>query len=128
VRCLYSRSACSSLQAPRASGSLGGLAHTCDCVHAFACVSVCTCVCVVVWQLRNIQIVLWAGPQPNPNPHPLLQCTTFKYLTTTLYWLLFLIGTCLAFSLHIQCFCLEKHSKCAIWQFFVFFSFLMLIY
>lgn len=86
VCCLYSRSACSSPQAPWASGSLGGLAHTELCVCL--CVSVCVFFCVVFWRLRKIQIVLWAGPQRNPSPHPLLQCTTFKYLTTTLYWLL----------------------------------------
>lgn len=38
VCCLYSLSACSSPQAPQASTSLGGLAHTQDSVRLCACV------------------------------------------------------------------------------------------
>jgi len=68
---------------PRGSSAPWVVWHT----HTGLCVCVCVCMCVqvVVWQLRQIQIALWAGPQPNPNPHPLLQCTTFQYLTTTLH-------------------------------------------
>lgn len=91
VSCLHSISACSSPQALQASTYLGGLAHTQDSVYV--CVYVCSGLATT--QNPKIQIALEAGPQPSPNPHPLLQCTTFKYLTKALHWLL--LHTCLVF-------------------------------
>lgn len=98
--CLCSISACSSPRSPRASGSLGGLAHTQG--RACACLS-CVRARAAVWQLREnpeIQIALQAGPQPTPPPsrpfpppslllYPPLQRTAFKlnHSTALLYWL-----------------------------------------
>lgn len=95
VCCLYSLSACSSPQTPRASCSLGGLAHT----QYSVCLWMWVCLCVVVWQLRKI-LKSRLHSRQGPNPHPLLQCTTFKYLTTALYWLLLHTHMPCFFSVH----------------------------